>query len=164
MSKNSMAKKATALLLCGVAALSMAACGGGFRRDDSSEEYDPTKTYLNVGNYNGGLGYAWLREVADKYEAAHPDVKIKINNEKDKYMDATLLEQMANYGNDMYFVNAITYQTYVARGKVADITDVVTENIEGESESIEDKMNATLREYYKTNDGKYYAVPFFDGI
>lgn len=165
MSKNSMAKKATALLLCGVAALSMAACGGGgFRRDDSSEEYDPTKTYLNVGNYNGGLGYAWLREVADKYEAAHPDVKIKINNEKDKYMDATLLEQMANYGNDMYFVNAITYQTYVARGKVADITDVVTENIEGESESIEDKMNSTLREYYKTADNKYYAVPFFDGI
>ena len=84
MSKNSKLKKATALLLCGVAALSMAACGGDFRRDDSSEEYDPTKTYLNVGNYNGGLGYAWLREVADKYEAAHPDVKIKINNEKIK--------------------------------------------------------------------------------
>lgn len=95
MSKRTMGKKATAFLLCGVAVLSMAACGGGvIGQRDSQEEYDPTKTYLNVGNYNGGLGYAWLRDVADKYEAAHPDVRIKINNEKDKYMDATLLEQM----------------------------------------------------------------------
>lgn len=158
-----MVKKTVALLLGVATVFSMTACGSVFRRD-SQEELDPTKTYLYIGNYNGGLGHAWLREVADAYEALHPDVKIKINNEKDKYADATLVEKMDDYGNDMYFVNGITYQTYVARGKVADITDVVTEKLDGENRSIEDKMDETLREYYKTDDNKYYAVPFFDSI
>lgn len=143
--------------------LTLSCFSGCFRRDEI-EEYDPTKTYLYIGNYDGGLGDEWLNCLAEEYMELHDDVVIKINNDKDKYADATLLERMDDYGNDMYFVNAVTYSNYVGRGKMLDITDVVTENLDGENESIEDKMNSTLKEYYKTDDGKYYAVPFFDSI
>ena len=155
-----MFKKTVALLTCAVMAFGLSGC---FRRD-KVEDYDPTKTYLYIGNYDGGLGDEWLSSLADEYMKKHTDVIIKINNHKDNYADATLLERMDDYGNDMYFVNAVTYSNYVGRGKMLDITDVVTENLDGESESIEDKMNPTLREYYKTDDNKYYAVPFFDSI
>ena len=155
-----MFKKTVALLTCAVMAFGLSGC---FRRDEV-EDYDPTKTYLYIGNYDGGLGDEWLSSLADEYMKKHTDVIIKINNHKDNYADATLLERMDDYGNDMYFVNAVTYSNYVGRGKMLDITDVVTEDLDGESESIEDKMNPTLREYYKTDDNKYYAVPFFDSI
>ena len=156
-----MGKKVVAAVLCLVTAC--AAYGCSFRRDER-EEYDPTKRYLYIGNYNGGLGDAWLNALADEYMAEHSDVVIRIENDKDRFADATLLEQMDNYGYDMYFVNAVTYSNYVGRGKMLDITDVVTEDLDGESESIADKMNPTLKEYYQTDDGKFYAVPFFDSV
>lgn len=153
-------KKMCALFTALVLTLGLAACGG-FDRGDG-DDYDPTKTYLQIGNFDGGLGDAWLRTVADEYERLNPDIRIKINNKKDEYGDATLIENMDSYGNDLYFVNGITYQTYVNRGAIADITDVVTDSTEGAS--IADRMNPTLRDYYKTSDNKFYAVPFFDSI
>ena len=31
----------------------------------------------------------------------------------------------------------------------------------GEDKTIEDKLNVSLKDYYKTNDGKYFGVPFY---
>ena len=47
-----MFKKTVALLTCAVMAFGLSGC---FRRDEV-EDYDPTKTYLYIGNYDGGLG------------------------------------------------------------------------------------------------------------
>ena len=156
-----MIRKTTAMILCALMVFSLGGCQ--FRRDDV-EEYDPTKTYLYIGNYDGGLGDEWLLALAEEYMAEHTDVIIRIENDKDRFADATLLEQMDNYGYDMYFVNAVTYSNYVARGKMLNITDAVTTNLDGENESIAGKMNPTLREYYQTEDDQFYAVPFFDSI
>ena len=157
-----MFKKLLALILAATCVVAMTACGPEFDRGDGddSSSYDETKTYLYVGNYNGGLGEAWLREVADRYQAQNPDVIIKINNDKDGYAEQYLTEKMEEYGNDIYFINGFTYNNLVNKGLAADITDVVTSNIPGETRSIEDKMDDTLNSYYKTSDNKYYAVPF----
>lgn len=143
-------KRKIAVLL--ILVLTISCFSGCFRRDEI-KEYDPTKTYLYIGNFDGGLGDEWLTYLAEEYMDLHEDVVIKINNDKDRYADATLLERMDDYGNDMYFVNSVTYSNYVGRGKMLDITDVVTENLDAENKSIEDKMNPTLRDYYKT-DGR----------
>lgn len=137
--------------------------GCSFRGHEEQKGYDPTKTYLYIGNYDGGLGHAWLEQVASEYMALHEDVVIRIDNKKDEFGDVTLLESINNYSNDLYFVNGVTYSNYVARNVMADITDVVTAELEGEGTTIEQKMNPTLANYYKRND-KYYAVPFFDSI
>ena len=161
--------KKFATVMAGALLLTCAAgCGGGGFRRGNENEYDPTKTYLHIGNYNGGLGDAWLEEVAENYMELHDDVKIVINNDKDRFADATLQAQIDTYGNDVYFVNAITYSNFVAKGLAADITDVVTTDIDGEEKTIEEKLNATLRDYYdydKSESGKkFYAVPFHDSV
>ncbi len=136
-------------------------------KSDEVVSVDPTKTQLMIGNYDGDLGHEWLQIVADKYTALHPDVQIIINNEKDNYGDANLLTNIDSYNNDMYFLNAITYSNYVNQDKLLDITDTVNSKIDGEDKSILDKMNSTLKEYYKwtkNNKDQYYAVPFFDAV
>lgn len=151
----------TLVTLVGIAVLS--SCGNKFIRD-TGETIDKTKTQLYIGNFDGGLGHDWLETVAALYEEKNPTIQIIINNEKDMYSDSNLYINMPNYINDIYFLNGITYSNYVAKGLIADITDVVKGTIEGENESIYDKMNPTLRDYYETDDGKFYAVPFFDSI
>lgn len=141
----------------------LSACNGKFTKD-TAETVDTTKTQLYIGNFDGGLGHEWLETVSEMYEANHPNIQIIINNEKDLYSDSNLLTNMTNYNNDIYFLNGITYSNYVAQGRLADITNVVTSQLPGEDVSIEDKMNSSLRDYYKAEDGKYYAVPFFDSI
>lgn len=143
--------------------MSLNGCKKGFKRE-TGVIVNPNQTQLYIGNYDGDLGHAWLEEVAERYEAIHTDIQIVINNEKDLYGDSTLLTTMQDYNNDLYFLNGITYSNYVALNKLENITDVVTEKLEGEDRSIEDKMNETLKEYYKTDDGQYYAIPFFDAI
>ncbi|MBO4939718.1 MAG: hypothetical protein J6D30_01635 [Clostridia bacterium] len=64
-----MFKKTMAVALSAITLFSMAGCGGPDFKRDSSSEYDPEKSYLNIGNFNGGLGYAWLEEVANNYMA-----------------------------------------------------------------------------------------------
>lgn len=153
-----------ALALSVITLVSMAGCGGdgGFKRDSSSE-YDPNKRYLNIGNFNGGLGYAWLEEVANNYMAEHEDVVIKINNDKDGFAENILTEKMEEYGNDLYFINGFTYDNLVSKGLAEDVTKEVTEIIEGEGRSIEDKLYPSLKKIMN-KDGKYYGLPFFDAI
>ena len=159
-----MFKKSMALALSVITLVSMAGCGGdgGFKRDSSSE-YDPNKRYLNIGNFNGGLGYAWLEEVANNYMAEHEDVVIKINNDKDGFAENILTEKMEEYGNDLYFINGFTYDNLVSKGLAEDVTKEVTEIIEGEGRSIADKLDPSLKKIMNKN-GKYYGLPFFDAI
>lgn len=160
-----MSKKTVALVLSLVSIFSMSACQ--FDRGDSVER-DPSKTYLKVGVYNGDLGYEWLKEIANAYQAENPDVVIEFDADKDRFNAGTLLVKMDDYRNDVYFVNGIDYQTFISQGKLADITDIVaTNNIEGENETIASKLNPALRDYYNKGtetESKYYALPYFDAV
>lgn len=143
--------------------LSLAACDNTFYRGTVIST-DSERTQLYVGNYDGGLGHAWLDEVITAFEVVYPEVQVIVNNEKDLYSDSNLLSNMQNYTNDVYFLNGITYSNFVAQNRLAEITDIVTKTIDTEERSILDKMNPTLADYYQTSSGKYYAVPFFDAI
>ena len=56
-------KNIGAILLASATLLGTAACGGG------SEKEDPTKTYLDVGVFNAGLGTAYFDELKKDFEA-----------------------------------------------------------------------------------------------
>lgn len=156
-------KKILVLALIMLSVFSLSACNDGFYHG-TEVTTDVNKTQLYVGNFDGGLGHAWLETVIDAFEEENPEVQVIINNEKDLYSDANLLTNMKNYNNDIYFLNGITYSNFVAQDLLADITDVVTGTITNEDESILDKMNPNLAEYYETEDNKFFAVPFFDSI
>lgn len=141
----------------------LAGCRDLFKRG-VEQVIDKNKTQLYIGNYNGGLGFDWLRQVADAFEAVNTDVQVVINNEKDLFSDANLFTNIKLYNNDMYFVNAITYANFVGADLLLDVTDVVNSKVEGENLTIKDKLNPTLRDYYETEDGKFYGLPFFDSL
>lgn len=141
----------------------LAGCRDLFKRG-VEQVIDKNKTQLYIGNYNGGLGFDWLRQVADAFEAVNTDVQVVINNEKDLFSDANLFTNIKLYNNDMYFVNAITYANFVGADLLLDVTDVVNSKVEGEDLTIKDKLNPTLRDYYETEDGKFYGLPFFDSL
>lgn len=156
-------KKVLITLMLFMLSLIVIGCDDGFYHGTQITT-DANKTQLYVGNFDGGLGHDWLEQVIIEFEKENPTVQVIINNEKDLFSDANLLSNMQNYNNDVYFLNGITYKNYVVQNKLADITDIVTKDINGETQSIEDKMNPTLKDYYQTADDKYFAVPFFDSI
>lgn len=99
--------------------------GAGCGRFGKGNTDDPNTLY--VGNYQGGLGKAWLEEIANKFEAENPGINVEIDEEKDRFGDSMLLQNIKHFRQDVYFLNQITYSNYVNAGVLADITDVVTE-------------------------------------
>jgi ABC-type glycerol-3-phosphate transport system substrate-binding protein len=137
--------------------------GNGSGGDDDS--INPDKTQLYVGNYYGGLGDAWLRELADRFEETHDDVQVVIDNSKTNYLPDTLINTISTMRQSVYFVDNAYYYDLVSQNKIADITDIVTEPLTeyGETKSIEDKLPDTLKTYYKNSytGDKYYGLPTY---
>ena len=144
-----------ALLTCG----SMVACGGD-GGDDGRTNPNADKT-LNIAYFNGGVSVEWLLELEKEYEAAHPDVEVLINSElKDEIKNQKLQADILNRNEDIFFTHTIDYREFVNKGLFAEITDVVTSSAAAGEETIENRMNESLRDVYNVSD-KYYAVPFY---
>ncbi len=148
--------------LCLATTLGATACGGGvgnYLGEVSQEEVDLNRTQLYVGLYNGGLGRTWLDNAKERFEAENPDVQIMIDPGKDEWGVNTLVQDIKTNRQDLYFLDTTDYYRMVAQGHFLDITDTVTKG--GES-SLENKLNASLRDYYRTDDGKYYGLPWYE--
>lgn len=153
--------------------LLLSACGGGGNTPTSqtsnaqqSESIATDKTQLYVGNYYGGLGDTWLRELKTQYEALHNDVQIVIDNDKANYLPDNLITKIGSLRQNLFFVDNAYYYDLASQNKLADITDVVTAKLTqyNETRSIEDKLNTQLVNFFKNNDvtnGKYYALPTY---
>ena len=162
-----------ATVLMGATTMSaFSACGGTKVQD---EEYDATKANLTVATFDGGVGRAWLDDAAARFEELYKDatnfqegrtgVNIIVDGSKDKYGGKTLSEKALN--KDVYFTEGVDYYDFVNKGKVADITDVLTGSMTtyGESGTIEDKMDNSFKSFMTAGtEGKYYMVPFYDGF
>lgn len=164
--------------------------GGGDDDDEipPDEPKDTSKTQLYVANYYGGLGDKWLYKVKAAFEAANAETSfeegkmgVQVHIYDDKTIDgAGLSSVLANdsgdsskEGNAVYFTESVSYYELINAGLVADITDIVTGKNENydlngdgtpELVSIADKMDQTLNAYFRTADGKYYALPFYTGF
>ncbi len=147
----------------GLGILPLAACAV---RDDGQEDVDPNRTQLYIGNYDGGLGDDWLKELKRRYEDLHPDVQIMITSDKPMFLPDTLINSIATDKHQLYFTEKQHYYDMVTDGKLADITDVVNEKLTeyGEDVSIADKIaDDSLKQYYggELTGGKYYALPTY---
>ena len=156
--KNTMKKAlcmSMALLVCG----SVTACGGG--GDDDGRTNPNASQTLNVAYFNGGVSVEWLTELELEYEKLNPDVEVLINSElKDELKNQKLMSDIANRNEDVFFTHTISYNEFVNRDLFLNITDVVKAPAATGEDTVENRMNENLREYYNVND-KYYAVPFY---
>ena len=127
---------------------------------------DKSKTQLYVGVYKGGWGTEWLDDAKARFEAEYTDYQIIITPLKDEYEYSQLKNTIATDFNDMY-ITACAYYNYIKDDQILEITDAVTKDMAdlGEAgKTVESKMEQTHRDFYKTADDKYYAVPFGSSV
>lgn len=130
------------------------------------EDVDPNRTQVYIGNYYGGLGDAWLKELKRQYEELNPDIQIMIDNDKNKYLRDNIINNISSSRNALFFVDRIYYYDMVSLGLLADITDAITTPLTeyGEDISIAEKLDETNRKFYGENEitgNKYYAIPTY---
>ncbi|MBP5467498.1 MAG: hypothetical protein J6Y43_08065 [Clostridia bacterium] len=158
-----------AIAVCTV--VSFTACG------PKQESFDTTKTQIFVGNYDGGLGDAWLKKVAAEFEKDYADyelngkvgVEIIPDSQKDKFDGNNLISGIAGNSNEIFFTEKVDLPTYISRGYLADINDVVLgdlgtlpNNSSESGKTIESKILVN-KDYLKGDDGHYYGLPFYEG-
>ncbi|MBO5214752.1 MAG: hypothetical protein J6B79_01005 [Clostridia bacterium] len=128
------------------------------------------KSYLYVQNYSRGYDNEWLIALADRFEEEYKDVsfesgrmgvQIIIDNSHNKGND--ILKTIEGSRNNVFFTEESCYYDFVNSGLVANITDIVTEDLGAYGEegvTIEDKLSPQQKEFFKTNN-KYYAIPHY---
>ncbi len=151
-------------LIC-IMIISGTACGIGER-----EEVNEDAAVLNVINYDGGVGHAWLDAVIERFEAEHVDAEYV---EGKKGVDINVLntktvtfEGLNTSEYSVYFAQGVRFNELLAMGRLLNISDIVTEKEEN-GKSIESKMSEKLSDALKGYDGEYYVLPHyqsFDGV
>lgn len=143
------------------------ACGGGEHNDTKVEGM----INITVSSFESGVGTAWLDNAAERFEALYKDMEFSngskgINIIVDPMVKngTGVLESIKNSSSHVYLTEEVYYNDFISSNVLADITDIVTEDLTayGENRSIEDKMDETVSSYLSVN-GKYYAVPFWEG-
>lgn len=140
-----------------------AGCGG----DDA--KVDKSKAQLHVSLYNGGVGRDWLDAHIERFMEAYKDYEfipgkkgVQVWVTPHKSSMAEISGKLNGAKEDVYFLEHVNYYDMVAQGHFMDITDLVANDVldeYGENVTIESKLYDKVKEYLKTADGKYYALP-----
>ncbi len=160
------------VILCLSSVALLASCGGTKQPKDSQDSASAGKTVLLVATYEGGLGTNWLQSLANRFQEDYKDVSFE---EGKKGVSVRVLSSRGYNGvtllsgaleQDVYFTEDVSYFDHVNKGNFLDISSIVTEKLTefGESKSIEDKLSSEMKGYLKAKDGKYYGIPFYDGL
>lgn len=159
--------------LKGVLAVSLAAilCGSavGCGVKETGEAVDDTKAQLYVSNYNGGVGTDWLYTAIERFEQKYATtefipgktgVQVHVTKNKSAGIEG-FAGKIKTDKPDVYFLEAINYYDCISRDLFLDITDIVTKPLTefGETGTIEDKLYDDQIDFWKTPQGKYYALP-----
>lgn len=182
-----MKKKVLSLCVCLLMATVALTGMGCSRKGPDDEPINQDATQLLVGNFDGGYGDAWLKEVKARFEEKYKDVSFEegkkgvqvIIDTNDKYQGSGVIQQIASWPQHVILSEASDYYQLVGtnpnRTRIVDITDVVTSPMNydfilgetdpslSETNSIEEIMNPSMREYFKQEEtGKFYGVPFYE--
>ena len=133
------------------------------------EEIDYDKTQLYVSNFDGGIGTEWLYKMKQIYEEKNAEVSyeegkkgVQILVDPHKNNGYHMINTFDGSTIDISFNQNIRYNDWVAKDLFLDITDVVTGSYEGDSGTIESKLDQAQKDFLKKN-GKYYAIPHYAG-
>ncbi len=169
-----MKKKLTAvLLMLALLATMFPACGIGVvqNSDSTMESVDYSNaTQLTIATWDGGLGSQWLENAARRFEVQMKDVSFEegktgchITISASRSFDGSSMA-FTPLTHDIYFVEAVDYYAMINNGQMACLTDIMTEPLTefGEDKTILEKIPTALQEFLLTDDGNYYAIPFYE--
>lgn len=145
----------------------------GCRKKTSSGD-DPTKANLHVRTLNKGIGTKWLENAAEAFEALYANstefqegrTGVKVSVIGDTSLDGNYLNNNV-LNDDVYFTEQVEYRDLVNKGKLLDISDVMSADLssygDAAGKTILSKLDATMENYLNVNS-KYYGVPFYDSF
>ncbi len=133
---------------------------------------DENKTQLFVANLQGGIGYEWFRKAIARFEEKFADVVYEPGTKgvqiipEDEYTVNGRWLLLPSDMYDVYFTENLTYNEYIRKGEILDLSDVVkapakTSPTTSESVTIESKLNADQKAGLTAQNGKYYAIPHY---
>ena len=159
------------LMIC----TAIVACTGRKPNDEDKDSKD--KTQLKIGVFEGGLGTDWVYALKKDFEAKYADVSfesgkkgvvLKVTASR-SYTGTFGTEGTVNYSEDVIFADGAATLYCAERGDFLDISDVVEKplnydfvrgkTVDGETATIESKLNDSQKAYYSAVQGKYYALP-----
>ncbi len=164
MAKSKMMKQLSLLMATITTAgfSGLAACGPEkvYERDDITTIY--------VALYDGGYGTDYLAPTIERFETEYADfvngdrtgveVEVIQNRNTNVFQGATFADA------DVYFVEqGGSYLQGYRQGHMADITDILTEEIEGQGHSIVDVMDPRLNDYFGVDvngETRYYGLQY----
>ena len=145
----------------------------GCRRKTASGD-DPTKANLHVRTLNKGIGIKWLENAAEAFQNLYADstefqegrTGVKVTIIGDTSCDGDYLNNNV-LNDDIYFTEQVQYRDLVNKGKLLDISDVLSADLsaygDAAGKTILSKLDSTM-ENYLNHGGKYYGVPFYDSF
>lgn len=150
-------------LIVTATSLSLFGCGG-----DGGESIDPNKTQVYISVLELGVGREFADSLKAKYEAAHPDVQVIVEQRGGEADGPSAISTIRDSKYDIYFMYNFYLTDYVsvknqASDYLADITDIVTEKGD-DGLSIEDKMYGSYKTYHNVGteeSSKYFTLPWY---
>lgn len=131
MNKMRKMQRIAALTLAGLLSCStFVACG-----PDANGHKD--KTHLNIKVFNGGLGFAWLQELANNFMDTFKDVSFE-EGKKGVYIALTPNKEFSNLesnvaigadAEDIYYTSDCNFWTYKEAGVTYDVTNIMTSDV-----------------------------------
>lgn len=139
----------------------------GCNKTPSGPTADTNDVVIKFIVSDGGIGAEWLKKSNERFMEKYKE-KDYGNGKVGVFCDITNnLPSSANMSTDGYHVYFFDRSSKVsglaAQGNSLDITEIVQEKYDerdGEKISIEDKIDEEYRNFCKSLDGKYYAVPY----
>ena len=169
MKINKIAFIMLAVLLFATLTTVFVACDGSSGDKDLDDAIKSGKLILNVATYDGGIGTDWIKQSKTEFEALYANTKfgdktgVYVNTVGNKQMGGNTIEN-DSLKYDVYFTEMVNYYSFVNKGKLADISDIVkgaypTEFGAGADEgTIESKLQPSWQQYLTAKDGKYYGI------
>ena len=167
-------KRISTVLMCIVLGVCAAFTLGGCNAAKDNIVSDPK--VLNVKIYRGGYGTTYISKLKEKFETLYADEGYELNIlAPDPDMVATNVYQSiySDSGIDVYFSTGTNARDAVAGSYgvcFADITESVLNKapikFDGTEESgtVLGKLNADMVNATISHDGKYYAIPYAEGL
>ena len=104
------------------------------------------------------------------FEDGKMGVEVITDSNKTTYSAANISSAASGSDINVYFSELVDYYAFAKDGLMYDISDVVTakvpagstaEDTATEAMTIEDKLSNSMKEYYTSFDGNYYALPHY---
>ena len=137
-------KFVAATLAAGLACAAFAGC--------NNKETPNSATDIEISFWEGSFGKTFMEDIVSGFTEKYPEYKVDLRTSKNAQTIANSLQKRKNDTTDIYFNQVQIFTNYT--DLFADLSEIATETIPGETKSIKDKYDKSLYESLKNENGE----------